>query len=398
MVGKIESSGLPYQSPDLFLYEVVQVRQNAIISYTANAEYSRIGNTETLKQSLRTPVDEVLEELYNESGKVDFDKWISEYLFYYEWKKKYIPFALKELGTVSRNTRKRICKLIENAVNAVYTGYDWKKSYKDQPYISFLTTTLPAKQMHSDKILKRAFTVFLENLVKTYGVKFYLWKAEAQSNGNIHFHVLIDRYVDHQTVRRLWNSQMKSLGYIDEYAKSMNERGFVYNSNSKKSREMQHLDYLTHKNAGFNNPNSTDIHSLKGIDDVGAYMVKYMTKEEEGKRPIIGRVWGCSRNIKFLKYAEFVGANITRQIVEFAEKHAKRIDGIDFVLMYKGNMRMLLKRYLRPVFDRLKAHYMDIHKQLYDEPQTDNLQGNNGATGLLEVHCAKNIDGYQATI
>src|SRR5690606_30217452 len=295
--------------------------------------------------------------LYNEKEKIDLDKWIEEYKFYYDWKKKYFPFELKKLGTVSNSTAKRMRKLIENSVNAVYFGYDWKKDYKSQPYLTFLTTTLPAKQVHTDKVIKRAFTLFLENLVKTYKVKFYLWKAEAQANGNIHFHVLIDRFVEHTTVRRLWNAQMERLGYVKTYAKNMIEKGFVYNQNSKKSRELQHLDYLLNKKNGFNNPNSTDIHSLKGIKNVAGYMIKYMTKNEENKRPILGRLWGCSRNIKFLKYPEWVGENVCNKIVNLAEKHLKRIDGIDFVLMYKGNVWQVLKRYGIEIYQKVKNYY-----------------------------------------
>src|SRR5690606_34716661 len=130
----------------------------------------------------KTSVDEVLEDLYNQKDKLNFDKWIDDVRFYYEIKKSHFAFPLKDLGTVSTATKKRICRLLETVVSSVYQNYDWKKDKKEQPYITFLTTTLPAKQMHSDKVIKRAFTVFLENLVKTYGVKFYLWPAEAQEN------------------------------------------------------------------------------------------------------------------------------------------------------------------------------------------------------------------------
>lgn len=397
MIGKIEKALPSLYAPDNRIYEVVQVRENTIISYSKNVEFKSSGNIETLRQSIKTPVDVVLEDLYNESGVIDFDKWIADYQFYNDWRNKYIPFAVKELGTVSKNTAKRMCKLIENAVNGVYAGYDWKKDYKDQPYITFLTTTLPAKQMHTDKVIKRAFTVFLENLVKTYGVKFYLWKAEAQKNGNIHFHVLIDRYVEHTTVRRLWNSQMKSLGYINQYAKNMIEKGFVYNPHSKKSREIQHLDYILNKKEGFKNPNTTDIHSLKGIKNVASYMIKYLTKNEPDKRPIIGRLWGCSRNIKFLKYAEFVGNYLTSQIVDVAEKHLKRIDGIDFVNMYKGQVKPVLKRYLLPIYDKLKEHYLTIHQKLY-EPESIESKGCDETAGSIGIDCTQNFKGYQIAL
>src|SRR5690606_29708884 len=96
----------------------------------------------------------------------------------------------------------------------VLAGYDKNKGIKNQPFLTFVTCTLPAKQIHSDKVIKRAFVLFLDNLKKTYGVRQYIWKSEAQNNGNLHFHVLIDRYIDWQIIRKLWNSQMVRLGYV----------------------------------------------------------------------------------------------------------------------------------------------------------------------------------------
>lgn len=397
MVGKIETLKRSLSTPN-GLVEIVQVRNGSVISYSKNIDGNQGGNRETLKQSLKCPVDEVLEDLYNDEKEIDLENWIEEYKHYYEWKQKYFPFQLKKLGTVSNATQKRMRKLIENSVNAVYTGYDWKKDYQSQPYLTFLTTTLPSIQVHTDKVIKRAFTLFLENLVKTYNVKFYLWKAEAQKNGNIHFHVIVDRYIDHKIVNRLWNNQMKRLGYIDRFSATMLERGFVYNPKSSKSREIQNLDYLIAKKDRFQNPTSTtQIKSLKGIQNVAGYMIKYMTKNEENKRPILGRVWGCSRNIKFLKYPEFVGDSYARKIVDIAEKHLKRIDGIEFVIMYKGYVWQTLKKYGIEIFQKVKEYYLNLNKQLYEQDK-DNLQRYYEPVGLFEVNGSKNIDGYQTSL
>lgn len=397
MVGKIETLKRSLSTPN-GLVEVVQVRNGSVISYSKNIDGNQGGNRETLKQSLKCPVDEVLEDLYNDEKEIDLENWIEEYKHYYEWKQKYFPFQLKKLGTVSNATQKRMRKLIENSVNAVYTGYDWKKDYQSQPYLTFLTTTLPSTQVHTDKVIKRSFTLFLENLVKTYSVKFYLWKAEAQKNGNIHFHVIVDRYIDHKIVNRLWNNQMKRLGYIDRFSATMLERGFVYNPKSSKSREIQNLDYLIAKKDGFQNPTSTtQIKSLKGIQNVAGYMIKYMTKNEENKRPILGRVWGCSRNIKFLKYPEFVGDSYARKIVDIAEKHLKRIDGIEYVLMYKGYVWKTLKKHGIEIYQKVKEYYLNLNKQLYEQDK-DNLQGYHEPVRLFEVNGSKNIDGYQTSL
>ena len=49
--------------------------------------------------------------------------------------------------------------------------------------------------------------------------------------------------------------------------------------------------------SNWTNPNSTDVHSVKGIKDLSAYLSDYMGKKEEGKNGIKGRQWGASHSL-----------------------------------------------------------------------------------------------------
>lgn len=156
---------------------------------------------------------------------------------------------------------------------------------KKRYLLTFVTLTLSAFQTHSDNEVKRScLNRFIIELRRRSKIKNYIWRAEPQKNGNIHFHIVIDKYIDHRSLRNLWNECQESLGYITEFEKLHGHR----------------------------NPNSTDIHAVEKVRNIGAYMSKYMCKSGEEyetrpgekkikRRKIEGRIWGCSDSIRETK-------------------------------------------------------------------------------------------------
>ena len=62
--------------------------------------------------------------------------------------------------------------------------------------LNFLTLTLPAKQIYSDQLVKRyCLNRFLRALKYIKPNINYIWRCEKQENGNIHFHVTLDKYI-----------------------------------------------------------------------------------------------------------------------------------------------------------------------------------------------------------
>ena len=150
--------------------------------------------------------------------------------------------------------------------------------------LAFITLTLSSVQDVPDEIIKKAMlNHFLVEIKRKYNVENYIWKAEKQDNGNIHFHVLIDKYIYHDDVRKLWNSiQNKApFHYVDKYSIKMQEKyknGFKPDNNSTVSIEIQRKRFEIGKNTKWTNPNSTDIHALKSIKNAAAYITKYLSK------------------------------------------------------------------------------------------------------------------------
>lgn len=138
--------------------------------------------------------------------------------------------------------------------------------------INFITLTLSAPQIKgTDKLIKsKMLEPWLKNMRNVYGLRSYVWRAERQKNGNIHFHVTTDTYIDYNSIRDSWNFQQGKFHFIKHF-QARNDSVF---------------------------PNSTDVHSIHNIRNLASYLVKYMVKDEKGLNSIEGKVWDCSLNLK----------------------------------------------------------------------------------------------------
>jgi hypothetical protein len=177
--------------------------------------------------------------------------------------------------------------------------------------ISFITLTLSSLQKHSDNEIKELLlNQFLIEAKRKWNVSNYVWRAEKQKNGNIHFHILTDRFIPWSELRQVWNRIQNKLGYCDRYREEMlkfHNGGFKVRADLLKhwSYKKQIKAYKEGCANDWHNPNSTDIHSIRLVSNVKAYVMKYVTKDQaEGE--IIGRMWGCNYELTNLSGARVV--------------------------------------------------------------------------------------------
>jgi hypothetical protein len=156
---------------------------------------------------------------------------------------------------------RKAAKRMGVAINALIYSASWKTVYVQDTgkyfryKVNFITLTLPARQMHSDRdIVRLALSKFLEAWSKRRPGLLYCWKAEVQDNGNIHFHITSNAFYHYQKLRDDWNHYMQALGYIT----------------------LQ----------GNPSPNSTDVHSVANIKNLPAYLAGYMLKKDLYCRPL----------------------------------------------------------------------------------------------------------------
>lgn len=229
---------------------------------------------------------------------------------WYPYKPKRPEASLRNLkhnthdGTLSKSAQKKLNRstdyLIELAqpkkVTLPYKGKYWKFR------LSFITLTLSSDQIHTDKELKALFlNHFIVEAKKKWNLNRYVWRAEKQKNGNLHFHILSDTFVPWYELQQTWNRIQNKLGYVDRYREKMKQwhnEGFRVREDllSKWPAIHQKKAYLRGRKNDFRQPNSTDIHSVRFVQDIRAYVAKYMAKKEK-EMPIDGRIWGCSYDI-----------------------------------------------------------------------------------------------------
>lgn len=150
------------------------------------------------------------------------------------------------------------------------TIYSKKNKNRYSYKLSMITLTLASYQKETDTKNKNyLLNHFLTTMRRSHKLKNYIWRAEKQKNGNIHYHIIVDRFYHYSIIRAIWNNVLSKAGYIDDY----------------------------YKKHGKKNPNSIDVHALKNIKNVEAYLIKYMSKDENGKNEIEGRNWTCSSSI-----------------------------------------------------------------------------------------------------
>jgi len=221
--------------------------------------------------------------------------------------------------SLSDKARKRL----RDAINWLFILSSEKQCYNNKTKrtfnfrLNFITLTLPSTQFHSDKTIKRvALNGFLDIMRKYHGLENYVWRAECQRNGSIHFHLVSDCFLNWYVVRNVWNRQIKKLGYIEKYRKKhtqLTEADYIETYSNKDGTNHDRLkkSYAYGQSSNWASPNSTDVHALYKVRNVTAYVSGYMSKSgkkrkkgedyETQDRRIEGKLWGLSQSLSKIK-------------------------------------------------------------------------------------------------
>lgn len=295
------------------------------------------------------------------------------------------PLEHKEKGFISKKGQKSI----KNAVYWFLYSVDRELviSGKGKKKVGFLTLTLPSKQVHSDKqIKKECLNQFLTEIRNDYDVKKYIWKAEKQENGGIHFHILTDVFLPVVEIRNKWNRIINKLGYVYEYSQKMKKLTFE-EYKIMRLNELQKIKrpvvekiklikkaYEKGKKEKWMNPNSIDIESLKKVKNVGAYIGKYMSKEhkrnelkveEKNALSVDGRLWYSSTSVSKMKNLIIEGMD--EQFIEFVDmmSDARYNDKI-FETVYTTTLSVPVDTLHKHGFKEIPQMFFDYAKDVFN--------------------------------
>jgi|GEM_PF-2669944 len=239
-------------------------------------------------------------------------------------------------GNISDTQRRLITKKLTAWINSIHY-YNKEKNDKytrKKHYPVFLTLTLPSMQRHTDKEIKR---ILLDEVIKylkrKYEVRYYFWRAEAQKNGNIHFHLIIDKYVKYSDILQTWNNLLQKSDYL-AYSKKKYKSGYAHSVN------------------------------IKGVTDVNNfvnYVVKYATKDEKSRK-IEGRVFGMSDKLRDIDVYRGVLEEKSKELLNMC------VDN-DLLDIYKGEYFTVLfftkNMYKSELYQQLQNLAADYYYALY---------------------------------
>lgn len=146
--------------------------------------------------------------------------------------------------------------------------------------ISFVTITFPTKT--HDDLCYKMFNLWLTNLRTKNLIVSYLWVAERQKKGTIHFHLLTSDYVK----VTIWNELMRS---SLKRAKKRDPRLF----NNYNPTLYNGIDLAKNRKTG----KVVNFAKTKDKNALSKYITKYVTKNDVAMTHLC---WHCSRNISVL--------------------------------------------------------------------------------------------------
>lgn len=194
----------------------------------------------------------------------------------------------KFTGRLSSGSKAKVTRIINNWVDSIfiYNSSPRKGFRKKKRKLVMITLTLSRPQFESDEDVKRnLLNKFLTYLRRSHPHTLYLWKAEKQKNGNLHFHIIADNYISKEWVRLSWNSLQEK--YFDYFFEDKSDRDSLWPS--------------------------TQVEAIRDISKGASYLIDYITKEED-KIIVDGRLWSCSRELTSLNSLSFITS--TSQIIK----------------------------------------------------------------------------------
>lgn len=249
----------------------------------------------------------------------------------------------KLTGIISPATFKKVTNILTTWLNSIIQAKatQFKQFNSIRYYPIFVTLTLPSQQQHDDQFLRRyALSDFIKEVQNKYGIRYYFHRSESQKNGNIHFHLILDTYIPKEQIKAIWNGIMEKYGYMEPFFKKHNHK----------------------------NPPSTHVKGLSDVNNFIEYVLKYVTKEETN-RPVKGRIWGMSDELRDLRpYTDTIDWSINAEFKKYIDTHPKEVYyGEHFTVIFFSKdfetteLKQFVDKLTRPHFARIfKALYINI--------------------------------------
>lgn len=277
-----------------------------------------------------------------------------------------------ELSSISRKKIiKKISWLFQCAKSKSVKSYSGKEIYNFK--VNFITLTLPSKQIHpTSQITKDCFERFLNEMRTRCKMANYVWRLEFQNNGNVHYHLVTDTYIDYSLVLKVWNRIINYLGYVDAYCEKMSKLTFHEYVSLFPDVDFEVLNkrYIKGRANKWKSPNSVDVKNANSQKNISMYISKYFSKKKTNavkcneldneENSFSLRLWFSSRSLsKMDTITQFVEAVVIplEAIISTCKDVLKVVH--DYCVVYYYD------------FNNLSAYYKGLIGRLFTDYQKD---------------------------
>lgn len=186
--------------------------------------------------------------------------------------------------------------------------------------MNFITLTLPALQAHTtDEITSQCLNQFLTECKSRFKLENYVWRLEFQKNGNAHYHIATDTFIDYLDAKLIWNRCLRKLGYISLYREKFENMNFAeycrtQSNGGKTDFNTLRERYGRGRATNWDSPNTVDVRAVTNAKNIAFYISKYITKKSDHTlNPVVSvrepvetnlRLWFCSRSLSRLSAIE----------------------------------------------------------------------------------------------
>jgi hypothetical protein len=179
--------------------------------------------------------------------------------------------------------------------------------------LAFLTLVVSdINPKRSKEVQKTCLAPFIQWLRRVKGCTMFLWKAELQQRGQIHYHFTINVFIDKDEVRAKWNELQRKAGYLERHHD-------IYHNWSPPSTEIKDVkhyeriaSYISKKVESQSKVVAQNIEREQDAELSLAMIAKHgsdyhsitteLTKDFQNRHSVYGKIWDCSMSLKKAKY------------------------------------------------------------------------------------------------
>lgn len=246
---------------------------------------------------------------------------------------------------------------MKNALNWLLMFAEPKRVYSKTPWVTkkgeirhnftfrlaFITLTLSAAQNHSDKHIKdHMLQPFLYFITRYYKAN-YVWKAETQLNGNIHFHITIDTFIHWKVIRKKWNQILARHNYCRTFQDGSNDKG----DSATQIKSIKNENGLAKCIGGYLTKNSIEEKYHSELIKKRTVKIEELLKNSSGvtcniekkmhyTRFVEGRLWGCSEALSKIKcFTDELDSYYSLQNIEHEFFHKNKLRRLSDIMIEK---------------------------------------------------------------